>query len=83
MHDCFKSYRDFNAHRLGENMKGYWSQNLQFWLRNGLNSPRRKVDFGSLQLIVDGSSSILLCILGELAWGGSVAVAVAVGVSDM
>ena len=38
--------------------------------------------FRSLQTMVDGSlQTILLCIVGELAGGGSVAVAV--GVSDM
>ena len=35
-----------------------WSHNRKFWLRNGL-----KLIFWSLQ-------AILLCIVGELAWGG-------------
>ena len=48
-------------------MKGKWSQNLQFWSKI---APQ----FGSLQ-------TILLCIVWELAGGGSVAVAV--GVSYM
>ena len=56
-------------------MKGNWSQNLRFWLRNCLKLPVEKnLIFGSLQ-------TILLCIVLELAGGGSVAVAV--GISDM
>ena len=52
-----------------------WCQNVQFWLINGLELPLgEKLTFGSLQ-------TILLCIVGKLAGGGSVAVAV--GVSDM
>ena len=47
-----------------------WSHNRKFWLRNGL-----KLIFWSLQ-------AILLCIVGELAWGGSVDLALAVGVCD-
>ena len=38
-------------------MKGYWSQNLRFRLRNGKTNRRaKKPDCGSLQLNVDGSS---------------------------
>ena len=55
-------------------IKGEWFQNLPFWIRNGLKLTRKKNICRSL-------SSILLCIVGELAGGGSVAVAV--GVTDM
>ena len=54
-------------------MKGKWSQKLQFWLRNGLKLPRGR------KLIRGSSQTILMCIMGELAGSGSVAV----GVSDM
>ena len=54
-------------------MRGKWSQNVGSEIV--LNPPLKKIFFSrSLQ-------SILLCIVGELAGGGSVAVAV--GVSDM
>ena len=56
-------------------LKGHLSQNLKYWLRNGLKLARgEKLIFGS-------SQTILLCIVGELAGRGSPAVAV--GVSDM
>ena len=56
-------------------MNGKWSQILQFWLRNDLKLARgKKLIFGSVP-------TILVCIVGELAGGGSVDVAV--GVCDM
>ena len=60
------------------------SQNMQFWVRNGLKFLADKSWlFGlsdSLLMGVKISSSILLCILGDLAGGGPVAVAVGVSV---
>ena len=58
-----------------EVMEGHWSQNLQFLLSNGIKSPRGKYQ--------------IFCVFtnhpavnnGELAAGGSVAVAI--GVRDM
>ena len=56
-------------------MKGNWSPNFQFTLKNSLKLPRtKKVIFRSLQ-------TILLCIVGEVS--GGVSVAVAVGFSDV
>ena len=52
-------------------MKGTLSQNYQFWFRNGLK----------LQVVFESLQTILLCIAGELAGGGSVPVAV--GASGM
>ena len=56
-------------------MKGQGFQNKTFLLKNGLKSPRRK------KKVVESLQNILLCIVGELAWEGSVSVAV--GISDM
>ena len=53
-------------------MKEECSQNLQLWLRNGLKLPRGK------KLIAWSLQTILLCIVGELAGGGSMPVAVGV-----
>ena len=56
-------------------MKGTRSRNLIFWVRNGFKSSvEKKLVFGYLQ-------AILLCIVGNLAGGAFVAVAVCV--SDM
>ena len=56
-------------------MKGQWFQNFQLWLRKGLKlAPGIKV-------ICWSSRNILLCIMGQLAGGGTMALAV--GFSDM
>ena len=52
-------------------MKGQWSYNWKFGVRNGLKLPRKekkKNTFWYLQ-------TILRCIVGELAWGGFMALA--------
>ena len=64
-------------------MTGYWSQKSKFLLRNG---PKFQCEiFGLCDSLLMGlvkiSSGILLCILGELAGVGSLAVAV--GVSEL
>ena len=53
-------------------MKGQCSQNLHFWLEKGQKLPSGK------KLIFWSSETILLCIVGEVAGGGSVAMAVGV-----
>ena len=58
---------DFKKIPSGKAMKGQWSQNVQLWLRNGLK--------------LAGNHPAELCIVGEIAGGGSMAVAA--GVSDM
>ena len=49
-------------------------QNLLFWLRNGRKWPQEETN--RWWVLVKISSNILMCILGELAGGESVAVAV-------
>ena len=56
-------------------MKGKWSQNLKFWIKDEI-----KLHIGK-KIICGSSQTILLYIVEELAGGGSVTVAV--GVSDM
>ena len=53
-----------SSHKSDEN----WSQNLLFWLRNGLKLPcgKKKNDYWVFDM--------LLCIVGELAGVGSMAV---------
>ena len=64
-------------------MKGLWSKNLQFWLRNGQNLPRgKKSNFlGNSLLIGLGQDQQKHMCMGESTVRGSVAVAV--GVDDM
>ena len=67
-------------------MKEQWFQNLHFLVRNYRKLPRNFLDFFVFAthcwwVLVHISSSILVCILGELAGGGFEVVAV--GVSDM
>ena len=65
-----------NIH-LRKTMKAKWCQNLQLWLRKGAKiAPQKKSRF----CVFWSLQRSLLCIVGELAEGGSVAVAV--GVSD-
>ena len=55
----------------GSFLKSDKSQNFWFWLRNGLKLPEKEKILRTI---------LLLCIVGQLARGGSVAVAV--GPSD-
>ena len=67
---------ELNVHKKVEKSK--LGKNLQFWLRNGWFLGLRN---SLLMGLVKASISILRCMVGELAGGG--AVDVAVGVSDI
>ena len=73
----------FQTDSLGKNNERTFVSELAILANKWLNIA--EMIFGSLHFIIDGSrsaaASCLLCVLGELAGGGSVAVAVAV--SDM
>ena len=73
---------DYKKNSYINGMNAKWSRNSLFWLRKGLKTARGKSRlFFCLCKPNDPNCSILLCIVRELAGGGSLALAV--GVSDM
>ena len=53
-------------------VKGKWSQDLQFWLRNGLKLPHQ------FFVVCFSLQTIVLCMVGKLAGDGSVVVDVSI-----